>query len=357
MLYPLLFDDVFKDYIWGGRRLGRYGKKLPEGRVAESWVLSAHPDGLSRVADGPLAGKTLPELMHRYGTELVGSDLPAWATRGFPLLIKLLDARERLSVQVHPDDAYAAQYEAGSLGKNEMWYILEAEPEAEIVLGVVPGTTKTKFSQAVASGNIMEVLAKVKVRPGDAFMIPAGRVHAVGAGIVLAEIQQSSNITYRVYDYDRQGVDGKPRPLHLEQALDVIDFTEEEPEPGREWFAAVGASCRRRMLAAGPFFVCEHLACFGSVAAEAEGSRFFSYTVLKGALEITSGKHRRSLVPGQTVLIPAGFGTYRLSGTFEALLAYLPDRGSAEQAEQGRLATNDVKKVVLERNLARLSER
>ena len=226
-IYPLAFEPVFKDYIWGGRNLEtKLGRALPPGTVAESWEVAAHPNGQTKVAAGPLSGYTLAALQARLGERLLGQ---AADTANFPLLIKLLDANRWLSVQVHPDDAYAREH-AGELGKTELWIILHAEPGAEVIYGLKDGVTREQFAQAAANGQIEHMLHRVSIRSGDAVYVPAGTVHALGPGAIVAEIQQNSDTTYRLYDWGRSGADGQSRPLHVQQALDVIDWRVVEPE-------------------------------------------------------------------------------------------------------------------------------
>ncbi|HFC11999.1 MAG TPA: mannose-6-phosphate isomerase, partial [Anaerolineae bacterium] len=232
MIYPLTFSPVLKDYIWGGRNLETlFGRSLPPDiDIAESWEIAAHKDGQSVVLDGALAGLTLGEVHERLGLDLIGRR-NAWAQeRGkFPLLIKLLDANRPLSVQVHPNDAYALAHEGNELGKTEMWVILSASADAAVIYGVTAGTTPENFAQAIADGKLEPHLHYLPVAAGDFIDVPAGTLHAIMGGIVLAEIQQNSNTTYRVYDWNRLGKDGQPRPLHIAQALETINFELVEP--------------------------------------------------------------------------------------------------------------------------------
>jgi mannose-6-phosphate isomerase len=231
LLYPMTFTPALRDYIWGGRNLERlYGRPLPPGPAAESWEISAHPAGSTVVDAGPLQGYALPDVFATYGAELVGRRA-AWALqRGrFPLLVKLLDAEKRLSVQVHPPDEYALQHENGELGKTEMWYVLHAQPDARIILGLRRGVTRVDFLRAIAENRLEEVLHSLPVKPGDAVLITPGTVHAALEGLVINEVLQNSDTTYRVYDWGRVGADGRPRPLHVEKALDVLDFCNVEP--------------------------------------------------------------------------------------------------------------------------------
>jgi mannose-6-phosphate isomerase len=326
MLYPLLMQPVFKSALWGGRNLTRFGKDLPPGIVAESWELSAHADGVSRIGNGAHAGRALPELVRELGELLVGSDLPPWAREQFPLLVKFIDAKDRLSVQVHPDDGYAARQEAGGLGKTEMWLVLDAEPGAELVMGLTPGTDRQRLIRAIEQGTILDCLQRVPARPGMAFYIPAGRVHAVGSGIVILEIQQSSNTTYRLYDYDRVDASGQRRQLHQENALEVIAFAQDEPAlstlPCSASLAEGGA---RQILVASPYFVVERLTLAGTIRAASDGSRFFTYTLLTGHCTIESEGGTVPVAAGQSLLVPASLGRYRMSGSGSAILSYVPD--------------------------------
>ena len=206
-----------KDYIWGGQRLKTdFGIQSGLNPLSEAWVLSCHPDGPSVLADGPDKGMTLRAWLDKAGKEALGTACEAF--EDFPMLIKLIDAKKDLSIQVHPSDAYALEHE-GQYGKTEMWVVLDAEPGASLYYGFDREVSLEEFSSRVSDGTLTEVLRKVPVKPGDVFFIPSGTLHAIGAGLVIAEIQQNSNVTYRVFDYGRLGADGKPRPLHVEKAL------------------------------------------------------------------------------------------------------------------------------------------
>jgi mannose-6-phosphate isomerase len=220
-LYPLAIVPDEREAIWGGTSLvARYGKRAaPDATIGESWECY---DG-NAVGNGAFAGATIGELRTRLGADLMGAADPA---APFPLLTKLIDARAALSVQVHPGDAYAQRVEHAPNGKTECWYVLEADPGAEIVLGWNRATTRAEYLERVREASLDDVLRRVPARAGDAFYLPAGTLHAIGAGIVLFETQQTSDLTYRIYDYDRRGADGKPRELHVEKAADVLDYRE-----------------------------------------------------------------------------------------------------------------------------------
>lgn len=224
--YPLIFQPVLKDYIWGGKKLIDYGRGLPEmDRIAESWEISGHVDGMTRVENGSYAGLTLEQLLTMMGENLVGRK-NRWAVERekFPVLVKLIDAKERLSIQVHPNDAYAAKYEEDELGKTEMWVVLEAEPEAAIIYGLNKFSKRKEIHHAITEGGLENYLNFLPVKKGDHICVPSGTLHAIMEGVVLVEIQQNSNTTYRLYDWNRKDTDGNSRQLHVDKALDVINY-------------------------------------------------------------------------------------------------------------------------------------
>ncbi len=226
MLYPLKFKPIFKEKIWGGKRLKTLFNKdfSPLPNCGESWELSGEKENLSVVENGFLAGNNISELIEIYMGELVGERVFENYGTAFPLLVKLLDTDSYLSIQVHPDDAYAMKHHR-SPGKTEMWVVLDAQPGAEIITGFSQEVSKEQYTEYLNSGRLKEILNIEKATPGDVYYIPAGRIHAIGAGITLLEIQQSSDVTYRVYDWDRKDEKGNYRKLHTEQALEVLDFT------------------------------------------------------------------------------------------------------------------------------------
>lgn len=326
MLYPLKFEPVYKDYIWGGREFEKFGKKLPEGIVAESWEISSHPDGECKVSNGEYKGIYLTELINKLGRELIGKELPEKDIQKFPLLIKLIDANDRLSVQVHPEDEYAKINENGELGKNEMWYIVSAKPGAKLVYGVAPGVTKEDFAKAVKEDRIESCLNYIEVFTGDSVNIPAGLVHAIGAGIVIAEIQQNSNTTYRVFDYNRTDKNGNRRPLHIEKALDVINFNNCNTKGKLQGLEVkLEGNSVKIALVANEYFSVERYIIDGKVDEEADGSRFITYTCLDGEGQINFAGGTENLAKGQSVLIPASLGAYTIEGKLEIIKSYVPD--------------------------------
>src|ERR1039457_1417533 len=228
MFYPFVFRPIFKDRVWGGRELERlYAKKIPADKpTGESWEISDRPGDASVIANGPLAGKNLRRLMENHAAEILGGAKPAAAGR-FPLLFKILDAREKLYLQVHPPASKAK--ELNGEPKTEMWFIADAAPDASLYVGLKRGVTRVEFETKIADGTVADCFHRVPVRAGDAMFLPSGRVHAIGDGLVIFEIQQNSDTTYRVFDWNRVGLDGQPRELHVAQSLASIDFGDFEP--------------------------------------------------------------------------------------------------------------------------------
>lgn len=313
-LYPLTFRPVLKDYIWGGRNLERvFGRTLPAGMIAESWEIAGHKDGTAIVDNGPYAGQLLTEVHAELGLDLIGHRSQWAQERGkFPLLIKLLDANSQLSVQVHPDDAYALANEGNELGKTEMWVVLQAQPDAEIILGVTEGTTPDLFRQAIREGNLEPYLHRIAVKAGDVVCVPSGSLHAILEGLVIAEIQQNSNTTYRVYDWNRLR-DGKPRPLHVEKALDVINFDQVEPSLCAPKLVYDQDGVRRFRLCHNTYFVTERIEMPSGALFEGacDGSSLEIWGVIEGSAEINGV----SLEAVRFTLLPAAMGEFTVSAT------------------------------------------
>ncbi|NLN63886.1 MAG: class I mannose-6-phosphate isomerase [Clostridiaceae bacterium] len=321
MFYPLKFEPVYKDYLWGGRNLSKFGKQLPEGKVAESWELSCHPDGMSVVKNGLFKGRTLQALLDEYGKEITGQDRIAV----FPLLIKLIDANDKLSVQVHPDDDYARRHEGGQ-GKNEMWYIIDAKPDACLILDLKPGVTRKVFEKAVQEKRVEDCLQKVPVKKGDFINIPAGLVHAIGEGIVLAEVQQNSNITYRIYDYNRTDAFGNTRPLHLDKAMEVINFNgQRQAVQGDGVPYDLSGNGTAMVLVKNDYFCVELFRANGNIEQATLNRQFHIYICLEGEGTIQWGRDSMQFHMGETFMVPSSLGDYTLSGAFNALRAYVPE--------------------------------
>jgi mannose-6-phosphate isomerase len=302
MLYPLTFQPIFKQRVWGGRELERlYHKPLPPGvPIGESWEITDRPGDVSVITNGPLAGKDLRWLMENHAAGLLGGAKPQ---RGrFPLLIKILDAQDKLSLQVHPPAARAA--ELGGEPKTEIWYIAEAAPGAELYVGLKRGVTRAEFERKIKAGTVAECFHRVSVRPTDAMFLPSGRVHALGAGLVIFEIQQNSDTTYRVFDWNRLGLDGKPRELHVPQSLASINFNDFEPSLLPQAFVRQGAQLVRPLVSDPLFTVEAHQADPGT-SVPLQPSKMQIIALLAGQIQVGSGQETLVLAPGQFCLVPA----------------------------------------------------
>ncbi len=299
-LYPLRFEPILRHYLWGGRRLVESFAKSDGGQpiVAESWEIVDHGDDQSVVAFGPLAGRKLGELAREFGGEMYGDAAPP---ARFPLLFKLLDARQALSVQVHPNDAQAARLEPPDLGKTEAWVVLAAEAGSMIYAGLKRGFDRAALAREVARGTTELCLHRFEPKVGDCVFIPAGTVHALGAGLVVAEIQQASDTTYRLFDWNRLGADGQPRTLHVEQALAVIDESRGpvDPQPSGQ----ADASGVERLVSCDKF-VLERWT-FAEPRTLAPGGRPRIVAVLSGGVRVQGDPAARPLVAGETALVPA----------------------------------------------------
>lgn len=302
MLYPLTFKPLFKERIWGGRRLEQlYGKSLPPNvPIGESWEISDRPGDVSVIINGPWAGRDLRWLMETHGQAVLGAT--SSPGQRFPLLIKILDCREKLSLQVHPP-ASRARALAGE-PKTEMWYVAHAEPGAELYVGLKRGTSRPEFEARLRDGTVDACFHRVQVRAGDAMFLPSGRVHALGAGLVIFEIQQNSDTTFRVFDWNRVGLDGKPRELHVAQSLQCIDFGDFEPglvKPEDE-----GRKGRR--LVSSELFSVYLVEASGSETVELEPGCMQILAVVAGQVRVHGGGQSLVLAPGQFCLLPAGAG-------------------------------------------------
>lgn len=315
-VYPLMFHPTFKDYPWGGRNLETVlNRKIPAGIVAESWEIAAHPNGSSIVKSGELSGLTLPQVQEQWGEDLVGSrNQQALETSRFPLLIKLLDANNWLSVQVHPDDEYGMANE-NDFGKTEMWIVLHAEPDAKIIYGFKTGVTKEKFARAVADNRVEDWLHRLPVKEGDVVMVPSGSIHALGPGLIIAEIQQNSDTTYRIYDW------GRPRPIHVKQALDVLDFDLTEPTVlTPQPLECQSAACEE--IGHCDYFRTERVkASSGSlINGVCDGTTFEIWAVLEGEATLQWSDGSINCKAVEWVLLPAVLGEYQIEVEAESVL-------------------------------------
>lgn len=324
MTDPLIMSPIFKQYLWGGETLRTtYGKQIPGNPTAESWEVAAHPNGASVVENGPFAGQPLTAVIQTMGADLVGDNIDP--TGKFPLLLKLLDARDKLSVQVHPNDDFAKVNEKGELGKTELWAVLSAKPGATLVYGFRPDVDKARYEQAIRNGTLEEVLNTIPVQAGDVFYIPAGTVHAIGAGIVIAEIQQNSDTTYRVYDYNRKGPDGALRPLHVEKALAVSHLTCKVGQEKTIGLTVPSGENSITYLACCDYFAFERLAIAAAMAQSTQGRRMHILFVAQGEGNLVYQGGSLPFRTGQSILIPAALGDYRMEGCATVLKSYVPN--------------------------------
>ncbi len=301
---------AFKDYLWGGVKLREiYGKPCNFEKVAESWELSTHSAGQSRLSGGQLDGMPLGQYFQAH-PEVLGENCKKF--QNFPVLIKFIDAKQALSIQVHPSDAYALEHE-GEFGKTEMWYVMDCEPGAFLYFGVNREISQEEFRQRIENNTVEEVLNRVDVRPGDVFFIQSGTIHAIGAGILICEIQQNSNCTYRVYDYGRLGADGQPRELHIEKALAVSRLSPSEPA-GREEPEALPGGQRLR-LAACKYFTTDKLTVEGEMALSVGPESFLSLIVMEGSGKVQGPENQVEFQAGDSLFIPAGSGQLRVTGS------------------------------------------
>ncbi|MDH3698228.1 MAG: class I mannose-6-phosphate isomerase [Flavobacteriaceae bacterium] len=315
-LYPLVFTPIIKARIWGGTALHQTFNKSDIGEAAgESWEISGVEGDVSVVANGPLEGKDLKELIQDYGKDLMGSSVIRKFGTEFPILIKFIDAQKDLSIQVHPDDMLAEKRHGGK-GKTEMWYIMKSEPGARLLLGFNKHYTPTHYEEHLNNNTLLEILHQEAVGKGQAYFIKAGTVHAIGAGIVLAEIQQTSDITYRVYDYDRVDTTGNTRELHTELALEAIDF-----EPATD--ARLVYEKRQNQsspLVDSPYFKTNILPVDGSVKLDLHSRDSFTILMaVEGEISISHNAYFVELAAGSTCLIPASLASIRLEGKGELL--------------------------------------
>jgi mannose-6-phosphate isomerase len=324
VLYPLRFLPSFRRYLWGGRRLGTVlGKRLPPGEdYAESWEIVDHGEDQSEVAFGPLAGTTLHELVIRYRTELFGTNVDSQGWSGFPLLFKFLDACQDLSIQVHPNDVQGAQLPKPDAGKTEAWVVLATDPGSRLYAGLRAGTRRADLERHLHSGTILEVMHVIEPQAGDCIFIPAGVVHAIGKGLLIAEIQQASDTTFRLYDWGRVGPDGKPRATHIPQALAVTDFSIGPISPQ---IPSAGATRNHQTLVACDKFVLERwIPQTKDIIMSL--TRFQILAVVAGELTIAGDPSGLPVCRGETVLIPGSLpslGVQAVAGT-EVLTMALP---------------------------------
>lgn len=317
-MYPMKLQPPLKDYLWGGNRLkNEYGKTAAFEKVAESWELSCHKDGSSVIANGEYRGMPLPEWIEKQGRGVLGKNGEAFSH--FPVLVKLIDAADNLSVQVHPNDEYALQAE-GEYGKTEMWYVVDCEPGAKLLYGFRREVSKEELRRRIEENTLLEVVNSVEVHPGDVFFIEAGTLHAIGAGILIAEIQQNSNTTYRIYDYGRLGKDGQPRELHIGKALEVVRRVPPERKPGPQGAPRIADGYTDTLLSSCECFTARLLAVDSRAELTADTDTFHSLLCLEGKLVLRSNWGDMPVEKGDSIFLQAGYGEYVLEGAGKLIL-------------------------------------
>ena len=310
-MYPIKFNNLYYPKVWGGRALKNFRDNLPQGNIGESWDIACHKNGIGVIDNGPLKGVTFKELIDRYGDKVVGKEIDI---KVFPLLIKIIDARSKLSVQVHPGNEYAMKVEK-QLGKTEAWYILDAKKGAQIILGT-KDCDKTKLNDAIISGGLEPYLNKIEIVKGQFFYINSGLVHSICGGATILEIQQNSDITYRIYDYNRK------RELHIERALDVIDLSlKSEPIDG---VIKYEDGIKKKVLCSSKFFEVQKYSVLSKIKEKSDKDRFYLFTCVDGNGNIIYRQNIISITKGDSVLIPASLGEYYIEGRLTLLKSFVP---------------------------------
>lgn len=318
-MYPIKFENIYYDKIWGGRDFELFRNNLPEGKIGESWDIACHPNGTGIVSNGEFKGMSFDKLIEVKREELLGTEIKK---DRFPLLLKLINAQDKLSVQVHPDDEYGLKVE-NDLGKTEAWYVVEAFEGANLVVGT-KNCTREQFVKAIETGSFDDYLNKIPVKKGEVYFVKSGLVHAIGEGVIIAEIQQNSDTTYRVYDYNRG------REIHVEKALDVIDFSlNGERSTGikiekSNYDKTIHAVCKH--------FSLEEYDIHGILNEESDEERFYIFTCVEGSGEVTYKNGKESINKGDSILIPATLGKYSISGNLKVLKSYVPNIEKVQSA-------------------------
>lgn len=328
MLEPLKMHPVYKEPIWGGSNLKKkYGKDIPSDCTGEAWEVAAHKNGQSTVAGGAYDGKTLGEVVRTLGKELLGDFVADKYPDKFPLLVKFLDCNDKLSVQVHPDDVYAREHENGELGKTEMWYILDAKPGAKLIYGFSRDITREEFQSAIERGTLDDVMNYVEVEPGDCFFIPSKTLHALLDGLLVAEIQQNSDTTYRVYDFGRVDKNGNARELHIKKSVDVTNLASSkggekvvaQPEPVTGGVKYPLCKC--------DYFDTVKYEARGKISFETNRQSFELLIVYEGEATLSYEGGMLPLKAGDSVVVPAYLGSYQINGTCGFLKSTVPADG------------------------------
>lgn len=317
-LYPLIFEPILKDRIWGGSKLKTtLGKNIPSATTGESWELSAVEGDVSVVKEGSYKNKSLTELLEKYPEEILGKKVHEKFGTQFPLLFKFLDAKEDLSIQVHPNDELAKKRH-NSFGKTEMWYVMQADEGSRLIVGFKQKSGPEEYLKHLRDKNLIEILNEVKVEKGDVHFLETGTIHAIGRGIVIAEIQQTSDITYRIYDWDRVDADGKYRDLHVEQALDAMNYNTTDTK--KEYTHEQNVN---NIMVDCPYFTTCFVPLSGDMDVNKDGESFTVYICTEGEYEFNANGTTNSFKKGDTVLVPAALQDYTLKGIATLLEIYI----------------------------------
>lgn len=316
--YPLQFAPILKERIWGGEKLKTIlNKPITSNITGESWELSTVEGDVSVVANGILKGKSLMELIDEIPNEILGTKVYKRFGKQFPLLFKYLDAREDLSIQVHPNDKLAKERH-NSFGKTEMWYVTQADADARIIVGFKEDSSKEEYLKHLNDKTLVSILDDVKAKPGDVFFLETGTVHAIGAGLVVAEIQQTSDITYRLYDFDRKDAQGNTRELHVDLALDAINYNKVETQ--KKYETKTNTS---NVVVDCPYFTTNFIPLENKVEVSKSGETFTVYMCIEGSFEIEYNGFKQSYIKGDTVLVPAEINAFILTGKASILEIYI----------------------------------
>ncbi|KFF18216.1 type I phosphomannose isomerase catalytic subunit [Flavobacterium hydatis] len=317
-LYPLQFDPILKDRIWGGEKLKTVlNKPITSKITGESWELSTVEGDISIVANGSLKGKSLADIIEEFPNEILGTKVHERFGKQFPLLFKYLDAREDLSIQVHPNDKLAKERH-NSFGKTEMWYVMQADENARIIVGFKEDSSKEEYLENLNNNTLVSILDDVKAKPGDVFFLETGTVHAIGAGLVVAEIQQTSDITYRLYDFDRVDAQGNKRELHVDLALDAINYN--KVDTYKEYQKITNES---NVVVDCPYFTTNFIPLDGQVEVNKNRETFTVYMCIEGSFEIEYDGNKLTYKKGDTVLVPAALNEFILNGKASILEIYI----------------------------------
>ncbi|OPJ63560.1 mannose-6-phosphate isomerase, class I [Clostridium oryzae] len=312
-MYPIKLKSIYFEKIWGGRDLNIFKDDVPDGNIGESWEVSCHPHGTNIIINGEYQGLKLTELINREGKNIVGSKMP---TEKFPLLLKFINSADKLSIQVHPDDEYGKRVE-NELGKTEAWYVMDAKEGAALILGVKENCSKEQFKKAIENGTLEDYMEKIPVKKGDVYFIKSGLMHAICEGVIIAEIQQNSDTTYRVYDYNRG------RELHVQKALDVVNLSLHSKN-------STGVKIQREgycktYLCESKEFALEKYTINTEATEISNPERFYIFTCIEGQGQVEYSNGKETIKKGESVLIPATLGKYTISGNLELLKMYVPN--------------------------------